>query len=212
MHPEVDTYLTKIQQWQEEIELLRSILLKSRLREDFKWKQPCYTFKDKNIAILGNFKHFAALSFFKGALLNDPDHLLKKQGQHTQSARILSFTSIKEIQEAQSVIQDFIEKAIEVEKAGQKVDAKKVDEFDIPEELQQKLEKDVHFQKAFEALTPGRKKAYFIYFSAAKQSKTRVSRIEKYSGRILDGKGMHDCVCGLSSKLPACDGSHSKIK
>jgi len=145
-------------------------------------------------------------------LLQDTQDILKSPGENTQSGRQIRFTNLQEIVEMESILKAYIFEAIEVEKAGLKVKLKKTSEYDIPEELQNKLDEDPAFKTAFESLTPGRQKGYLLYFSAAKQSKNRESRIENYKPRILDGKGFHDCVCGLSKRFPTCDGSHKNIK
>ena len=210
MHPEVDQYLSKVKKWQDELEKLRTILLDCQLNEELKWRVPCYTFQNGNIVLINSFKDFCALGFFKGALLNDSNNVLIKQGENTQSARIIRFTSVKEIIEMEAIIKAYIYEAIEVEKAGLKVEPNNK-ELEFPEELLIKFNENPEFKTAFEALTPGRQRAYNLFFSDSKQSKTREARIEKYTQRILNGKGINDCVCGLSKKMPGCDGSHKFI-
>ncbi len=212
MDPKVDEYFENAQSWQKEYEQLRRIVLDCTLTEDFKWRQPCYTFNGKNIAIIGGFKEYCALMFFKGVLLKDTHNILKAPGENSQSSRQIRFTNFQEILEMETTLRAYIFEAIEVEKAGLKVNLKKTSAYTVPKELKNKLAEDLAFKKAFEALTPGRQKGYLLYFSAAKQSKTREARIENYEARILDGKGFHDCVCGLSKRLPTCDGSHKNIK
>lgn len=189
MNSKVDEYLSKADKWQDELKQLRAILLDCMLTEELKWKSPCYTYQGNNVSIIGGLKDYCVLSFFKGALLNDPEGILEKPGDNTQSGRVIPFTSVRQIVKMESILKAYIHEAIEVEKAGLKVDFKKEP---VPEELQQKMDELPAFKTAFNALTPGRQRAYILYFSAPKQSKTRVSRIEKYMQRILDGKGMHD--------------------
>jgi len=208
MNPEVDEYLNNAKKWQKELKKLRMIILDCQLTEEFKWRNPCYTFDNKNIVLIGAFKDNSVLSFFKGVLLNDKQNILVQAGDNTQSARIIKFSNVQQIEEMESVLKVYIKEAIEIEKAGLKVAFKKTSEYVIPEELQNKLDEDSAFKTAFEALTPGRQRGYILHFSAPKQSKTRESRIEKYMDRIFDGKGLYDCVCGLSKRMPSCDGTH----
>jgi uncharacterized protein YdeI (YjbR/CyaY-like superfamily) len=189
MNPEVDGYLRKAKKWQAEMEKLRMISLGSGLTEELKWGKPCYTFQKSNIVIIQGFKEFCALLFCKGALLNDPDGVLKTFGW--QAARRIPFTSVREIVEMEPILKDYIREAIDVEKAGLKVTLKKNPE-PIPEELQNKLDEIPALKKAFAALTPGRQRGYILYFSAAKQSKTRESRVKKCTQQILNGKGLND--------------------
>ncbi len=189
MNPKVDEYLRKAKKWQEEFEKLRRISLDCGLTEELKWGKPCYTFQKSNIVILQGFKEFCALLFCKGALLNDPKGILKKFGW--QAARRIPFTNVREIVEMEPILKTCIHEAIEVEKAGLKVNFKKNPE-PIPEELQNKLDEIPALKSAFDALTPGRQRGYILYFSAAKQSKTRESRVEKCMRRILNGKGLDD--------------------
>ncbi|MGB8000455.1 MAG: YdeI family protein [Anaerobacillus sp.] len=190
MNPKVDDYLSKPQKWQEEFEKLRKIILDCELIEEFKWKHPCYTFEDKNIVLMHGFKEYCALLFHKGALLKDTHGILIQQTENVQAARQIRFTKVQEIVEMEEILKDYIEEAIEVEKAGLEVEFKKKTE--VPEELQNKFDELPRLKTAFEKLTPGRQRAYILYFSKAKQSKTRESRIEKYKQHILDGKGLND--------------------
>lgn len=208
MNPQVDLYLLNTKKWRTELEQLRSILLECGLVEEFKWKQPCYTMNQKNIAIIGEFKEFCVLSFFKGSLLNDEENILDAPGENTQSGKWIRFTNVSQIIEIKSIIKSYIFEAIEVEKAGLKIEYKSVEAYAIPIELQQKMDSDETFKNAFNNLTPGRQKGYLLHFSQASQTKTRIARIEKYTSRILKGKGITDCVCGLSKRMPNCDGSH----
>lgn len=212
MNPKVDTFFENLSSWKEEMEILRSIVLDCGLKEDYKWKVPCYTYNGKNVLIIHGFKDYCALNFFKGALLKDTDKLLIQPTENSQAARQIRFTNTKEITENSQILKTYIFQAIEVEKAGLDIDYKKTTEYDIPEELQQVLDTDTEFKVAFEALTPGRQRGYLLHFSQPKQSGTRTSRIEKARDRIFDGKGIHDCVCGLSKRMPRCDGSHKQLE
>ena len=192
MNHKVDAFIDRARQWREEFELLREIALDCNLTEDLKWGQPCYAYQGANVVLMHGFKEYCALLFFKGALLSDPEGILVQQTENVQSARQIRFTSAKEIKKMTRVLKAYIFDAIEVEKAGLKVTFKKTEEFNMPDEFQTKLDKLPALKKAFEALTPGRQKGYLLYFSSAKQAKTRESRIEKYLQHILDGKGMED--------------------
>lgn len=192
MNPKVDFYFTKAEQWKKEIEKLRTIVLDCHLSEELKWGCPCYTFEKSNIVLIHVFKEYCALLFFKGALLKDPKGILIQQTENVQAARQVRFTSIQEITKLESTLKAYIYKAVELEEAGAKVDFKKTKEYAIPEEFQQQLDKTPALKTAFYELTPGRQRGYLLYFSAAKQSKTRESRIEKYIEQILDGKGLDD--------------------
>jgi uncharacterized protein YdeI (YjbR/CyaY-like superfamily) len=192
MNPEVDEYLRNAEKWQEELGKLRKIILDCQLTEELKWGKPCYTFQKSNIVILQGFKEFCALLFTKGALLNDPNRILEKPGENTQAARRIPFTNVREIVEMEPILKAYIYEAIEAEKAGVKVNLKKTAEFIIPDEFQNKLDEIPALKSAFEALTPGRQRAYILYFSAPKQSKTRESRVEKCVPQILNGKGLND--------------------
>ena len=192
MNPKVDAFLSKAKQWQEESEELRRILLECPLTEELKWGQPCYTVQGKNVILIGGFKEYITLLFFKGALLQDPENILHRIGEHTQAGRQIRFTSLREIIDQEAILKAYIHDAIDVEKMGLKVQLKKHSEYSIPEELQHAFDENPALKTAFEALTPGRQKAYIFHFSAPKQSKTRVSRIEKAMPQILDGKGLND--------------------
>ena len=206
MNPGVDHYLLegcgrcalggtpecKVHSWEHELVQLRRIILECGLTEDVKWSVPCYTWEGNNILILSAFVDNCTISFFKGALLQDEAGILEKPGPNTQAARVIRFTDIGRINELEEVIKAYIFEAVEVEKAGLEVEFKKPNDVDMPEELANKLEEDPVFKAAFESLTPGRQRGYLLYFSQAKQSKTRISRIEKYMPIILEGKGMQD--------------------
>jgi len=191
-NPKVDAYFSTVKKWQEEFEKLRRIVLDCPLTEELKWGNPCYTFQGKNIVLMHGFKEYCALLFFKGALLDDANGILIQQTENTQSARQIRFTDVQEIVTMEPILKAYIDQAIEIEKAGLEVNLKKTTEFIIPEEFQRQLEALPALKTAFEALTPGRQRAYLLYFAAPKQSKTRESRVEKYRQRILDGKGLND--------------------
>jgi uncharacterized protein YdeI (YjbR/CyaY-like superfamily) len=192
MNPKVDGYLRRARKWQEEMEKLRMIILDCGLTEELKWGVPCYTFEKRNIVLIHAFKEYCALLFFKGALLNDAKGILITQTENTQAARQIRFTNVREIAKMERILKTYIYEAIEVEKAGLKVNFKKTKDFTIPEEFQNKLAETPALKTAFKALTPGRQRAYILYFSAPKQSKTRASRVEKCRQRILNGKGLND--------------------
>ena len=212
MNPKVDAFINNAKKWQPEIAQLRLLLLDFGLIEEFKWRNPCYTFQGNNVVLIGSFAAYCALSFFKGTLLQDSNGLLSKPGENSQAMRFFKFTNLQEIQELKPVLKNYIYEAIEIEKAGLKVIFKSNTALELVAELQTALDKNPSLKTAFKALTPGRQRAYNLYFSAAKQSKTRETRIENYIPRILDGKGFNDCICGLSKKMPTCDGSHKYIR
>ncbi|MGW7158878.1 YdeI/OmpD-associated family protein [Paenibacillus taichungensis] len=191
-NPKVDEYLNKAKKWKEESEKLREIVLSCDLTEDFKWMHPCYTLENKNIVIIHGFKEYCALLFHKGALLKDEQGILIQQTENVQAARQIRFTNLQQIVDMETILKEYILEAIEVEKAGLKVALKKNAEYAVPEEFQTKLDENPDLKTAFEALTPGRQRAYLFYFSQPKQSKTRVSRVEKSTQQILDGKGLND--------------------
>jgi uncharacterized protein YdeI (YjbR/CyaY-like superfamily) len=192
MNPKVDVFLSKAKKWQEEFKKLRMIILDCGLTEELKWGVPCYTFEKSNIVLIHGFKEYCAILFVKGALLNDPRGILITQTENVQAARQIRFTNVREIVEMEPILKAYVQEAIEVEKAGLNVDFKKTTEYKIPEEFQKKLDEIPALKTAFEALTPGRQRAYLLYFSQPKQSKTRESRIEKCMPQILDGKGLND--------------------
>lgn len=192
MNPKVDEYLSKENKWQEEFEKLRMIILECGLTEELKWNKPCYMFRNNNIVIIQGFKEYCAIMFFKGALLKDPKGILIRPGENSQAQRQIRFTNVREIIEMEMIVKDYVERAVEVEKAGLEVEFKRTEEFSIPVELKNKFVETPALKSAFEALTPGRQRAYLLYFSKAKQSKTRESRIEKNMQKILDGKGLND--------------------
>ena len=192
MNPKVDFYFDKAKEWPEEFEKLRMIVLDCGLTEELKWGCPCYTFQKSNIVLIHGFKEYCALLFFKGALLNDANGILIQQTENVQAARQIRFTNVREIVKMKPVLKAYIYEAIEVEKAGLKVKFKKTTEFKTPEEFKNKLDEIPALKTAFYALTPGRQRAYILYFSQPKQSKTREARVEKCMQQILIGKGLND--------------------
>lgn len=192
MNPKVDVFLRKTNQWRDEFEKLRKIALECELTEELKWGKPCYTFEGSNIVLIHGFKEYCALLFMKGALLNDSKGILIQQTKNVQAARQIHFTGAREITEMEPTLKAYIREAIRIEKAGLKVEHKGTTEFEVAEEFQKKLDKSAALKKAFNALTPGRQRAYLLYFSAPKQSKTRESRVEKSAKQILNGKGLND--------------------
>lgn len=192
MNPKVDFYFSKAEKWQAELAKLRTIVLESPLTEELKWGVPCYTFQKSNIVLIHVFKEYCALLFVKGALLMDPKGILIQQTENVQSARQVRFANFREVVELEPILKAYINEAKQVEKAGLKVNYKKATEFSIPDEFLSKLEDNPELDAAFYALTPGRQRAYLLYFSAPKQSKTRESRVEKSLPQILAGKGLSD--------------------
>ena len=191
-NPKVDWYFNKDKKWKPESEKLRTIILGCDLSEELRWGKPCYTFEGNNIVLIHGFKEYCAVLFFKGVLLKDPKRILIQQTENVQSARQVRFTNLREIVELEPVLKAYIKEAIEVEKAGLKVNYKKTTDFKVPEEFKNKLDENPALKKAFAGLTPGRQRGYLFYFSQAKQSKTRQARVEKYMPQILKGKGMDD--------------------
>lgn len=211
MNTQVDEYIQNADKWQAEMAMLQTILLECGLTEVLKWHVPCYMLQKSNLMLIGKFKAYVTLSFFKGVLLKDENKILVSPGENSQTVKMAKFTSVQQIIELEAVLKAYIYEAIEIENAGLKVEMKKSKDLDFPEELLQKLNIDSAFKTAFEGLTPGKQRGYNIYFSAAKQSATRTSRIEQYTDRILKGQGFHDCVCGHSKRMPTCDGSHKYL-
>lgn len=205
---EVDIFFEEQEKWKQELFLLRKIVLISGLSETLKWRTACYTDQGKNIALLGSTKSFCSLSFLKGVLLKDKQNLLTKPGENSQSARYLAFQSVSEIREKEGLILRYLEEAKTVERSGKTINRLQVIEEDYPEVLRQVLAEDHEFKNAFESLTEGRKRGYLIFINAAKQEETKRNRLAKYRERILSGKGINDCVCGHSKRMPNCDGSH----
>lgn len=205
MNPNVDDYLVdgcgrcsyyktpkcKVNTWVQELMLLRNILLKSGLKEEYKWSQPCYTWNGKNVAILSALKDYASLAFFKGSLLEDPENLLHTPGKSSQASRLFKFTGSDQVKRLKPIIENYLKEAIELERAGKEVVFAKNPE-PIPGELQQKMDEDPSFKQAFEGLTSGLQRGYILHFSQPKRKETRISRIEKYRPNILRGEGIHD--------------------
>lgn len=191
-NPKVDEFISKAKKWRQEFERMREIILDCQLTEELKWGNPCYTHQGKNIVLIHGFKEYCALLFFKGALLSDPDGVLIQQTENVQAGRQIRFTNVREIGNMEDSLKAYIREAIEVETSGLSVKLKKTAQFAIPDEFQSRLDGSPALKTAFDALTPGRQKAYLLYFSSAKQSKTRESRIEKNVRKILDRKGLND--------------------
>jgi uncharacterized protein YdeI (YjbR/CyaY-like superfamily) len=191
-NPKVDFYFNKAEKWKKEVAKLRELVLSCGLTEELKWGCPCYTLGKSNIVLIHDFKEYCALLFFKGALLKDKSAILIQQTKNVQAARQIRFTNAKEITELAPILKAYIKEAIEIEKKGLKVELKKTTEYSVPEEFQTTLDKNAKLKKAFYALTPGRQRGYLLYFSSAKQAKTREARIEKYIPQILKGKGLDD--------------------
>jgi uncharacterized protein YdeI (YjbR/CyaY-like superfamily) len=191
-NPKVDWYFKKDKKWQKELTKLRTIVLGCEVTEELKWGVPCYTFQKSNVVLIHEFKEYCALLFVKGALLKDARGILIQQTKNVQAARQIRFTNVREIAALAPILQAYIEEAIEAEKAGVKVKMKKTSEFTIPEEFQNRLNELPALKTAFAALTPGRQRAYILYFSGAKQAKTRGARVKKCMPRILKGKGLDD--------------------
>ena len=190
-NPRVNSFLTKAKKWHEEFELLRDIILGFDLAEDLKWGQPCYMHDGRNVVLIHGFKEYCGLLFFKGALMKDPKGILTQPGE-TQAGRQIRFTSVKDITRLKTALKAYVREAIEVERAGLKIERKKTSDYAVPEEFQRKLDSLPALKAAFEGLTPGRQRAYLYHFSSAKQSKTRESRVEKCMPQILEGKGLDD--------------------
>jgi uncharacterized protein YdeI (YjbR/CyaY-like superfamily) len=207
MNPEVNELFEDAPRWNPELNFLRALVLQAPLVEEVKWGQPCYTHEGRNIAILGGFNNYFVLSLMKGALIPDPQGLLSKPGPNSVEGRWMKFTSMAGVEAAAPYVLDYLLAAIEAEQQGLRID-KPANEFAVPAELEAAYEVTPGLREAFEALTVGRQRAYLMFFTAAKQSATVTARIEKFTLRILRRKGMNDCVCGHSKKMPGCDGSH----
>ncbi|MGD0674432.1 MAG: DUF1801 domain-containing protein [Polyangiaceae bacterium] len=192
MNPKVDAFLKRQDKWRAEFEKLRGILLASGLTEELKWGQPCYALDGKNVALIHGFKEYCAILFAKGALLKDPKGVLIQQTKNVQSARQIRFTSVQDVTRLEKTVKAYVHEAIEIERAGLKVQFKKIEDIELPEELESKLGADARLQAAFAALTPGRRRAYILHFSQPKLSATRAARVEKHIARILEGLGLDD--------------------
>jgi uncharacterized protein YdeI (YjbR/CyaY-like superfamily) len=212
MNKLVDNYIANAKLLKEELLAIRKILLETELVEDYKWSTPCYTHNNKNIVIIAPFKTYSALGFFNATAINDSANLLIKAGANTQSGRQLRFKDCKEILDKKAIIKKYIKEAISIQDTNIVDTTKPAAPVVEVEELSTIFKSDVAFKKAFESLTPGRQRGYLIYFSGAKQAETRLTRIEKYRDRILAGIGITDCTCGLSKRMPSCDGSHKYLK
>lgn len=208
MNAQVTEFLTQQDKWKTELSLLREIMLSTGLDETYKWKQPCYCIQGKNVAIIGGFKSDCFVSFFNGALLQDDQMLLVKPGENSIAGRMIKFQSLEQIEQHKDTIRAYTLEAAEAEKQGIKVEPDSKPHENPPPELLEAFNSNEALKNAFEALTPGRQRAYNMFFASAKQEKTRFDRIKKFENRILKGYGMNDCVCGKSKRMPNCDGSH----
>lgn len=208
MNQNVDGYILNSLKWQKELNALRAIVLSCVLIEEFKWRQPYYTFNGKIILAIAEFKNYCVISFFKGVLLSDIKNILDKPGENSKTFRVKKFTNVDEIVTVESILREYIFEAVEIERSGVKIDRSDEAEPEMPNELKTRFKELPEFEDAFLKLTPGRQRAYLLFFNGAKQSKTKETRIDKYLQRIMSGKGMNDCVCGLSRRMPSCDGSH----
>lgn len=189
---EVDAFIDRAGRWQDQMKALREILLDCGLTEELKWRKPCYTAHGGNIVIMQPFKAHLSLMFFKGSLLDDDEGLLRSQGENTQAARRMEFTSVEQVSRRNSTLKSYIEEAVAVEEAGLEVPEKKVEDYEVPPEFATRLREDETYREAFEALTPGRKKSYLIHFSGAKRASTRERRVEKCRTKVLEGKGLNE--------------------
>jgi uncharacterized protein YdeI (YjbR/CyaY-like superfamily) len=212
MNKEVNNYLKGLKKWQAELTELRKIILDCGLKEEYKWMHPSYSDNKKNIVLIHEFKDYCAILFHKGALLKDPENILIQQTENVQAARQIRFTDLPEIFELEPIIKQYIKEAIGIEKSGIKIKYKRASDFEIPIELEQTFKEKPDFEKAFKNLTTGRQRGYLLHFVKSKQSKTRLSQIEKNMKRIMDGYGLNDCTCGLSKRKPNCDGSHKQLE
>jgi len=211
MKTPVNQYFQEQTQWKVAMKKLRSLLADTELIEEFKWKAPCYTIDGKNVVILASLKNYCALSFFKGILLKDSKGLLVKPGKNSQSVRMFKFQSIDEVLAVEKTIIAYLKEAIALEKSGAAVANAASINLELCPELKEIFFLDKKYEQAFKSLSPGRQRGYHLFFSAAMKSATIISRIHKNKERILDGYGIHDCSCGLSKRLPSCDGSHKRL-
>jgi uncharacterized protein YdeI (YjbR/CyaY-like superfamily) len=207
----VNEYLVNAAAWREEAAALRAIALDCGLDEAIKWRNPCYSFNGNNIVLMGGFISYFGFSFFKGVLLSDNYGLLHSPGENSQSVRMFKFVNVNEIMEREMIIKEYVAEAVKLYQSGVLVDLTQRDRLVFPVELIAVFNENPRLKKSFEALTPGRQRGYNIYFSGSANAKTRTSRIEKYIDRIQAGKGLNDCTCGLSKKMPSCDGSHKYL-
>ncbi|MBP6620646.1 MAG: YdeI/OmpD-associated family protein [Leadbetterella sp.] len=211
INEKLNDFFEKDGKWHDELNELRKTVLETGLIEELKWKQPCYTLDGTNLLMVSSFKDFAFVSFLNGSLLADTENILVKPGENSQFSRLMRFYNVDEVKKLKSTLLAYIYEAIEAQKAGLKPLIVKEKVLDFPEELLEKFSSDNKFKTAFDALTPGRQRAYNIYFTGAKSSKARTSRIESYTERIMNGKGFNDCICGFSKRMPNCDGSHKYL-
>ena len=208
--PEVDAFFAELDDWADECRALRPLVLAAGVAEEWKWKQPCYTHGGKNVAMISPFKHHASLSFFQGVLLADSAGLLTPPGKDSQSARQWRFTCVEEIEQQAASITAYVAEAMRLVDAGTAVDFSAKDELELPDELVERFEGVPGLEDAFMNLTPGRQRGFVLHIAGAKQSATRSARVDKHLDRILAGKGIHDCICGKSDRMPRCDGSHAR--
>ncbi|MCP9234636.1 DUF1801 domain-containing protein [Lewinella sp. JB7] len=206
-HPDLEAFFDPAKPWSAELSRLRAIVLASGLDETWKWRTPCYTDADRNVILLGRFKTNCTLTFFRGAVLSDPHGILLKPGANTRVPRLLRFTGTEEIDRLAPILRAYIEEAIAAERADLKPERRSASP-ELPAELTARFTAQPALERSFAALTPGRRRAYLLHFSGAKQSATRTARIERCAPRILAGKGLNDCICGHSRRMPTCDGSH----
>lgn len=206
----VDAFLAERETWQGELTALRAIMLSAGLTETIKWGHPCYTDQGKNIAILGSRKSYAIVTFFKGALIEEPQGRFVRPGQE-RSGRYLPYSNVRSVEDDRAYLGELIGRAVEVERAGLRVEPL-ADEIDYVEELRERMQSDEDFRSAFEALTPGRRRQYNFHFAGAKKSSSRLARVDRCTARILTGKGLLDCICGHSKRMPRCDGSHKDFQ
>lgn len=211
-NPEATAKFTTATQWRDEMLALRAILLDCGLTEEVKWNSPCYTYDGGNVVILWALKDGPVIGFFKGALLSDPNALLVFQGKNSQAAKAMNFQNGEGITQMEPILRAYVKEAIALEVAGVEVDFKRDEPLELVQEIKDALAADLELKTAFYAMTRGRQRGYNIYVSGAKQSKTRMSRILGHKDRIMAGKGIHDCICGLSKRMPRCDGSHKTLK
>jgi uncharacterized protein YdeI (YjbR/CyaY-like superfamily) len=205
-----DQWYDEREQWQDEARLLRALVCSTGLDESVKWGQPAYSHQGKTVLLVSHRKVGATVSFFKGALFDDPDGVLVSPGKNSRHARYLQYTSVAEVEGRRDELLGFIAQAKAVQEAGLKVEPATPEESRVPE-LVEHMRANPAFRAAFEALTPGRQRAYILHFDGAKRAQTRRDRIARFEERILAGKGMHDCVCGHSKRMPRCDGSHKHL-
>lgn len=207
----IENYFRNVGRWEKELRMLGEIATDNGLEESFKWKHPCYMFQGKNVILIGEFAEYCSMTFIKGVLMEDPYGILKQVTKNVQAERILKITSMEQIKSLKSQIGEYIQEAIAIEKSGKKVPMKTTEDYEVPEELTFMFNEMPDFKEAFEGLTPGRQRGYLLHYAGAKQSKTRMTRIENSMERVFLGKGLTDCICGKSKHMPRCDGSHKAL-